>query len=203
MRIVCISDTHSLHRQVDVPDGDVLVHAGDLCNHGTRGEVKQFITWLGELPHPHKIFIAGNHDWPFYKHRKHAHHWLKHGTYLEDNSTVVDGIKFYGTPWQPEFCNWAFNLPRGPRLAAVWSKIPDDTDVLITHTPPFGILDSEGRVGCRELAARLDQLQVKLHVFGHVHVSHGKIQRGQTTFVNASICDYDYEPIQKPIVIDL
>lgn len=203
MRIVCISDTHSLHRQVDIPDGDVLIHAGDLCNHGTKGEVKQFISWLGELPHAHKIFIAGNHDWPFYKQRKQVHHWLKHGTYLQDKSAVVSGLKFYGTPWQPEFCNWAFNLPRGERLAAVWRDIPDDTDVLITHTPAFGILDSGERFGCRDLTDRVEQLELKLHVFGHVHVSHGTKQIGQTIFVNACICDQDYEPVQTPIVVDL
>ena len=203
MKIVCISDTHSLHRQVDVPDGDVLLHAGDLCNHGTRGEVKQFIGWLGELPHAHKIFIAGNHDWPFYKHRGHVHHWLKHGIYLQDSSVVIDGVKFYGSPWQPAFCNWAFNLPRGDRLAAVWSQVPDDTDVLITHTPPAGILDSAERVGCSDLTARIERLQLRLHVFGHVHASHGTTKQGQTTFVNAAICDEDYHPIQPAIVVDL
>ena len=188
---------------MEIPDGDVLVHAGDLCNHGTRGEVKQFITWLGELPHAHKIFIAGNHDWPFYKHRKYAHHWLKHGTYLESESTIVDGLKFYGTPWQPEFCNWAFNLPRGKALAAVWANIPDDTDILLTHTPPFGILDSDERFGCHDLTERVKQLQLKLHVFGHVHTGHGTLKLDQTTYVNACICNQDYEPVQKPIVIDL
>ena len=142
VRIVCISDTHTLHRQVTVPDGDVLIHAGDICNHGTRGEVKQFVSWLGELPHRHKIFIAGNHDWPFDKHGRHAHHWIKHGTYLQDTAIMIEGLKFYGSPWQPEFCNWAFNLPRGKRLEFVWSSIPDDTDVLITHTPPLFVFMS-------------------------------------------------------------
>ncbi len=203
VRIVCISDTHTLQRQVTVPDGDVLIHAGDICNHGTRGEVKQFISWLGELPHRHKVFIAGNHDWPFDKHGRHAHHWVKHGTYLQDTAITIEGLKFYGSPWQPEFCNWAFNLPRGKRLEFVWSSIPDDTDVLITHTPPRGILDSEERFGCEALAERLKDLNLKLHVFGHVHASHGLEVRGATTFVNASICDPDYEPVQPPIIVDL
>ncbi|MGE0487941.1 MAG: metallophosphoesterase [Vulcanimicrobiota bacterium] len=78
-RVVCLSDTHSLHEQVEVPEGDILLHAGDLCNHGTKGEVKAFDAWLGRQPHRHKLFIAGNHDWPFYKHRRYAEMWVKHG----------------------------------------------------------------------------------------------------------------------------
>lgn len=203
MRIVCISDTHTLHEQVKIPDGDVLIHAGDLCNRGTRGEVKKFIAWLGDLPHSHKIFIAGNHDWPFYKQQRYVHHWVKHGTYLQDTSVTIQGVKFYGSPWQPEFCNWAFNLPRGFQLARVWSCIPEDTDVLITHTPPFGVLDAEEKYGCRDLTQRLELLRLKLHIFGHVHSGHGVEKRGKTTYVNASICDEEYEPIQAPIVVDL
>jgi Icc-related predicted phosphoesterase len=149
------------------------------------------------------VFIAGNHDWPFYKHSRYVNHWVKHGTYLQDRSVLINGLKFYGSPWQPDFCNWAFNLPRGQRLAAVWRCIPEDTDVLITHTPPFGILDSADRFGCQDLASRIRELPLKLHVFGHVHTGHGVEKRGGTTFVNASICDMDYEPVQLPIIIDL
>lgn len=203
MRIVCLSDTHTLHDQVEVPDGDVLIHAGDLCNRGTQGEVKKFVKWLGTLPHKHKVFIAGNHDWPFYKHRRYAEMWVKHGEYLNDRQIVIEGLKIWGSPWQPEFCNWAFNLPRGPRLASVWQRIPDDTDILITHTPPAGILDRDDRLGCEDLARRIEQLSLKLHVFGHVHVAHGKERIGDTWYVNACICDQDYEPTQPPIVIDL
>ena len=203
MKIVCISDTHTLHRQVEVPDGDVLIHAGDLCNRGTRGEVKQFMAWLAELPHRHKIFIAGNHDWPFYKFPRFAKRWVKHGIYLQDTSVTIERVKFYGSPWQPEFYDWAFNLPRGKHLARVWSCIPEDTDVLITHPPPLGILDAGDRLGGEDLARRIQELSLKLHVFGHVHLGHGTEERENTTFVNASICDIDYRPVQAPIVVEL
>ena len=119
MRIVCTSDTHSLHDSVVVPEGDVLIHAGDHCNRGTRSEVKKFDAWLAGLPHPHKWIIAGNHDWPWQKHNRYARHWLKHGLYLQDSGSVLESIKVWGSPWQPEFCNWAFNLPRGYALARV------------------------------------------------------------------------------------
>lgn len=203
MRVVCISDTHSLHDQVEIPDGDLLIHAGDFCNHGTRGEAKRFLKWFGSLPHQHKVFIAGNHDWPFYKHRKYVKMWVKdHATYLIDNSVTINGLKIWGTPWQPEFCNWAFNLPRGPLLASVWERIPADTDILITHTPPAGILDND-RIGCEDLTKRLKSLSPKLHVFGHSHAGAGQLEQDGTRFINACICDPDYEPCNPPIVVEL
>ncbi|MCA9795630.1 MAG: metallophosphoesterase, partial [Candidatus Eremiobacteraeota bacterium] len=120
---------------------------------------------------------------------------------IQDRSVVVEGLKIYGSPWQPAFNNWAFNVHFREQLAANWRRIPDDTDILITHTPPVGILD-DGR-GCQDLAERLERVQPKLHLFGHIHVGHGQLERGKTRFVNACICDYDYRPLQPPIVIDL
>lgn len=202
MRVICLSDTHGLHDSVQVPGGDLLIHAGDHCNHGTAGEVRKFAKWLATLPHRHKIVIAGNHDWPWRKHRRYAAMWLKEATYLQDSGVLVDGIKVWGSPWQPEFCNWAFNLPRGPQLAAVWAGIPDDVEILITHTPPLGILDAG--LGCADLAARLPQLKrLKLHVFGHVHQGYGLLRSGDTTYVNACNCDPEYRPINSPQILDL
>lgn len=204
MRIVCTSDTHTLHHALSIPEGDVLIHAGDHCNHGTQGEVKKFDTWLAALPHAHKLVIAGNHDWPWQKHNRYARMWLKHGEYLQDSSLTVGGLKFWGSPWQPEFCDWAFNLPRGHYLARVWSQIPEDVQVLITHTPPQGILDSDELLGCADLKERLSLLtDLKLHVFGHIHPGYGQCQLGETVFVNACACDAQYRPVNPPIVIDL
>jgi predicted phosphohydrolase len=206
LRLVCMSDLHSLKPACPIPEGDVLIVAGDVCGYGTLDEIKTFNAFLGSLPHPHKLLIAGNHDWPFARVPEQAIALLHNATYLKDSGIEIGGIKFWGSPWQPFFCNWAFNLPRGTPLAKVWAKIPSDTDVLITHGPPYGILDRvyDGEhVGCEELRAALPRVRPKIHVFGHVHEDYGVLEQDGTTFINASICDGRYRPIQAPIVIDV
>lgn len=205
MRLVCISDTHGLH-DVRVPDGDVLVHAGDLTASGSLEQIAEAHAWLASLPHEHKLVIAGNHDWAFERTPAEARALMTGVTYLEDAACEVRGVRFYGSPWQPRFFDWAFNLDRGPALAAVWAKIPDDTDVLITHGPPHGILDTvhSGReVGCEALRDALPRIRPRVHVFGHIHEAHGEVVRDGTHFVNASTCTLRYEPLQPPIVVDL
>lgn len=206
MRIVCISDTHSRHKKIKVTDGDILVHAGDMSGRGEEWEIKNFNKWLGELPHKHKIVIAGNHDFYFENLPKTARKLITNAIYLEDEELVIDGIKLYGSPWQPFFYNWAFNIRRG-KLFRVWERIPDDVNVLITHGPPYKILDlteDKREVGCEELLARIDNLKkLKLHIFGHIHEGYGKVKRGNTLFVNASSCNLNYEPINPPIVVNI
>lgn len=209
VRMVCISDTHNFHSQIDVPDGDVLIIAGDVCVHGSIYELAAVNEFLGGLPHKHKLLVAGNHDWCFANlvEREEARRILKNATYLEDSGVEIDGVKYWGSPWQPEFHDWAFNLPRGPKLAEVWAKIPSDTNVLITHTPPFGILDKNGNgdhCGCGALLDALNnRVQPRIHVFGHVHESYGTLEADGITFINASICNGQFRPINRPIVIDL
>jgi Icc-related predicted phosphoesterase len=191
LRIVCVSDTHGSHRKTVMPPGDILIHAGDLTKYGWLEEVEEFNDWLGTLNHlyRYKIVIAGNHDFCFAERPNEARARITNATYLEDTATVVEGIKIYGSPWQPWFGGWAFNLPRGPESAAVWAKIPDDTDILITHGPPEGILDQNRRgdcCGCRDLLDRVVGLRLRLHVFGHIHEAAGQLDIGGTTFVNAS-----------------
>ena len=128
MRIVCISDTHEKHNKVVLPEGDVLVHAGDATFRGDDVPTQKFLDWYGSQPHKHKILIAGNHDWNWDKNEA---YWRKRAVergiaYLQDQRWKIDGIKFYGTPWQPEFCNWAFNVPRGKELAEIWAAIDED-----------------------------------------------------------------------------
>jgi len=207
MRIVCISDTHRNHRNINVPDGDVLVHAGDIglekCHPGL---VSDFNGWLGNLPHKHKIIIPGNHDYYIERFPKEVREQLTNCNLLIDQSIMVKGIKFYGSPWQPEFFNWSFNLPRGERLKKVWDNIPSSTDILITHGPPAGILDKtyDGlSVGCKDLLERIDALKLKAHISGHIHFSYGSVKIGDTTFVNASLCDDRNILINEPIVIDI
>src|SRR5690606_27797878 len=127
-------------------------------------------------------------------------------TYLRDAGVEIDGVRFWGSPWQPEFFDWAFNLPRGEALAARWALVPEDTDVLITHGPPRGILDrtvTGTPVGCDDLRAALDRLAPRLHVFGHIHEAYGRVEGPRTTFVNASVCDVRYRAVNDPVVVDL
>jgi predicted phosphohydrolase len=204
MRIVCLSDTHN--RQVKVPEGDVLVHAGDFSMMGRHGEIAEFNRWLGSLPHKHKIVVAGNHDWMFERDPRQARALLTHAVYLQDSEAAVEGLRIWGSPWQPEFCDWAFNLPRGPRLAEKWKLIPTGVDILVTHGPPLGIGDrtvSGESVGCEDLMLALTRVRPRLHVFGHIHEGYGVLRRDGTIYVNAAVCDERYRPTQPPVVIDL
>lgn len=212
MRIVCISDTHLFHErpafktQIIIPDGDLLIHAGDGTFEGKPFEVKLWIAWMESLPHPKKVMIAGNHDWLFQKNPTFARSMIPDSIiYLEDNMKEVAGFKIYGAPWTPFFLNWAFNLERGHRIREKWNKIPRDTDILVTHGPPMGILDqvpNGEHVGCKDLNDIIKRIKPKLHVFGHIH--HGGpnlVKTGSTTFVNAAVLGEDYHPNISPVVV--
>ncbi len=208
-RIVCLSDTHNCNGQIAVPDGDILIHAGDATITGTIDEIILFDYWFSGLPHKYKIFIAGNHDWLFETSPKYAQSLLTDVIYLQDSSVEIEGLKIYGSPWQPRFFNWAFNLNRGRELAERWALIPDDVDILITHGPPNGILDEVPRkywienTGCEELRKRVEEIRPRLHVFGHIHCGYGTEEKFGVKFINASNCDESYKPTNPPIVFDL
>lgn len=206
MKLVCISDTHNKHKMMpEIPDGDVLIFAGDMSMIGQKNDIKVFNDFLGTLPHTHKIVIAGNHDWLFYN-KKNARDLLTNCTYLQDESTTIDNVKFYGSPWQPEFCNWAFNVERGAKIKKKWDLIPMDTDVLITHGPPLNILDevySGELVGCEQLLDKVCAVRPKVHVFGHIHCTHGVKIFNETIFINASTCNEVYQPVNEPIVWEI
>jgi len=205
VRLVVLSDTHLRH-DFAVPDGDVLIHCGDATTSGSAEQLKRFGSWVSSLPHRHKIVIAGNHDFALSRFPFLAKRYLRGTTYLCDSQTTLGGISFYGSPWQPEFNNWAFNLPRGPALARKWEMIPSGTDVLITHGPPFGILDvslSGEHVGCEDLSRRIRAVRPRVHVFGHIHECHGAEVIDGTLYVNASICDDGNRVRYAPYVIDI
>jgi predicted phosphohydrolase len=208
----------------ELPEGDILIHAGDCTNVGRESDVSGFIDWFKNIQgFKYKIFIAGNHDLCFENEPSWLNHYINPDsliesniTYLEDESIeIIDEefsrpIKIYGSPWQPEFFNWAFNLPRnGEVLKSRWDDIPNDTDILITHGPPHGIrdfvVDRSGtlQVGCELLRERVNTLKPLLHAFGHIHGAYGAAYISETVFVNASICNERYEPINKPLVFDL
>lgn len=210
MRLVCISDTHNAHRTLNLPGGDVLIHAGDATGQGLSLELERFLAWFAAQPHQHKILVAGNHDWLFQRHPDMAAQLLAAHpgiTYLQDAGVEIEGVKFWGSPWQPWFCDWAFNLPRkGPALREVWNKIPLDTEVLITHGPPRGVLDQVhggSHLGCEELKIRLAVVRPRIHVFGHIHDSYGVARSKVTSYVNACNCDEEYRTTHQPIVLDL
>ena len=210
MKLVCISDTHSLHRHIlELPHGDVLIHAGDCLGQGTLENIEEFNDWLGTLPHRYKIVIAGNHDWAFQETPDQARAALTNAIYLEDNGVEIEGIRFWGSPWNPTFMDWAFMLDRGEALQQKWKRIPDNTDVLITHGPPHGIGDEANlgfksqNVGCQQLLERVSRLSLKAHVFGHIHEGYGEYTWGNTRLINASTCTTRYRPINAPVVIEL
>ena len=222
MRITFISDTHTKHNQVtsSLPGGDVLIHAGDISSMGYRNEIQDFIKWFSGLDnYKHKIFIAGNHDWGFQTEPKATEHLLELNPgceYLQDNLFLIgdetddyeDMVKVWGSPWQPEFYNWAFNLPRqGWELGVHWNQIPEDTEILITHGPPFGHLDTVKsnptfNTGCELLRERVDVVRPKIHVFGHIHTGYGYKFDGNTHFFNAAVLDEQYYFTQKPMTVD-
>jgi len=218
MRIVCVSDTHGLHRELAPPDGDLLIHAGDATMQGRPEEIERFDQWLGSLPHRRKVVIAGNHDRLFEERPEEAQRRITNALYLQDSEATVDGLRIWGSPWQPWFLSWAFNLRRGAPLRAKWDLIPPGIDVLVTHGPPHGVRDRVNgvmarglsialghgpSVGCEELLAAVRRLRPRLHVFGHIHEGYGREEREGTLFVNASCCDQDYRPVNPPVVVDL
>lgn len=208
MRIVCISDTHNLNEALDVPEGDLLIHAGDATAEGERWEVEKFADWFRSLPHRHKVFVAGNHDWMFETDNRAARELVRDFRYLEDDSCVIEGLKIHGSPWTPQYKHyvWAYILDRGRPLAEKWAMIPEDVDILVTHCPPRGILDRSGSdvsAGCDELLKRVFEVRPRLHVFGHMHPSSGMLERDGIKFVNASISgDEGYVQAHTPFVTD-
>lgn len=204
MRIVAVADTHLFHDELVIPDGDVFVHAGDLCRAGDLDELAEAVAWIAALPHRHKVIVAGNHDGAFASTPAEARALVAPFTYLEDSETTLDGVRFYGSPWQPEYNDWAFNLPRGEPLARVWARIPAGVDVLVTHGPPAGIGDLAGeglpgRAGCADLRRRVAEVAPRLHLFGHIHQDGGFWRDGRTAFANVTT----WECERAPTVIDL
>lgn len=177
--------------------------------YGTRpAEIVDFNQWLGEQPHRFKVVIAGNHDLLFERQPGFARSLLTNAIYLQDSGVELQGLQFWGSPVQPPFNNWAFNVERGEPIRRHWEMIPEGTDVLITHGPPMRILDrtdqKSAHLGCEELLKVVEQRPPKLHVFGHIHGGYGRLQAGNgTQFVNASVLNEEYSLVNAPQAVDI
>ncbi|UOE40126.1 metallophosphatase domain-containing protein [Chryseobacterium suipulveris] len=209
MKFLFISDTHSRHRRLtSLPEADVIIHAGDISKVGKEYEVEDFVDWFSNLNYQHKILIAGNHDFFFEREtNENIQHILNDNIiYLHNSQVEIEGIRIWGSPYTPRFFNWAFNLHRGTDLEKNWQQIPIDTDILVTHGPPFGILDrtvSGLNVGCKELMKKVKEVQPKYHLFGHIHEGYGMLQSEKTTFINGSVLNERYELVNSPILFEL
>lgn len=209
MRICCISDLHGY--LPEIPECDLLLLAGDLVPLNAHGKAdgrawldREFRAWLDGLPERLTVVgVAGNHDFVFEEGEPRFVRPLR-WTYLQDSATTFDGLNIWGTPWQPTFHNWAFNLDE-PDLAARWDLIPEATDILLLHGPPFSYGDPtpDGPVGSRGLLQRIKTVRPRLAVAGHIHAGYGVYEIGPTTLVNASLLNEEYKPANRPVVIDV
>lgn len=207
LKLVIISDTHNQHEGMKLPDGDLLIHCGDCTGRGDLKAILNFNKWLGTVKDQFKhgvIMTPGNHDFGFQNTPEIVIPMMTNAKVLINEAIEIDGLKFYGSPITPTFCNWAFMKDRGEEIAQVWEGITP-CDVLITHGPPKNILDRcpNGNVGCEALAKRVFEVKPKLHCFGHIHSGYGYHSEEGIKFINAAILDNDYKRKHSPITIEV
>ncbi len=210
MKIILLSDTHNRHQELTLPPADIILHAGDITYFSKKGvkEVSDFIGWFANQDAKYKIFIGGNHDLFLEREEKFFRSILPEGVfYLNDESITIEGIKIWGSPVTPWFHSWAFNRLRGPDIKKHWDKIPDDVDILLTHGPAAGILDSVGgeSVGCVDLLQAIYRTKPSIHCFGHIH-KHSQIpmeiNKKTIQFYNAAMVDSTYKIKNQPHIIN-
>lgn len=224
MKVIAISDTHNRHNHLTLPEGDLLIHAGDLTSVGYKHEIKDILDWFNKVSSKYTygvVFIAGNHDRSFDPkfniETVGKPTWLQEMLntlpnnihYLENNSANINGVNIWGSPITPWFHGdrWAFNKRRGDEIREVWDLIPTNTDIIVTHGPVYGKLDfteyDKLYVGCSELKKKIHSIKPKCHIGGHIHEGYGMAYDENTTYINASICNLRYEPINKPIEFEI
>lgn len=214
-KIVSFADSHTFHMDLDIEDGDILIFAGDMTMAGDLDGILEFNEWIGTLPHPIKIVIAGNHDTYLETHKKNGFNGKKmitNAIYLDEELINIHGINIYGSPYTPSFANMrkglSFYKERGIELKELWDEIPKETDILLTHGPPYGILDQayDGSpkgfsVGDKMLLKRVMEIKPKYHIYGHIHEANGIFETGKSqpyggcTFINASVVDGNYNVV--------
>ena len=197
MLILHLSDTHSKHLELqNLPPADIIIHSGDISFAGSENEVMDFIEWFGALPYKYKIFIAGNHDDCLFGATIDG--LPENCFYLCHSSVILQGVKFYGIPMFME------DLLSGDYETNI-QKIPSDTNVLITHQPPYSILDNSAEInyGDSSLLQMVLKIKPQYHLFGHVHGAYGIEESEHTTFVNAAILSEDCQLINDPILLEI
>ena len=197
LKILHLSDTHGVHRRLrDLPEADILVHSGDFTMSGSEAETLDFLEWVCDLPYRHKVLVAGNHDACLYG--AHLDGLDDNVHYLCGSGVEIEGLKFWGVPMFMEDCV-------SGKQEQLYAAIPDDTDVLVTHTPPYGILDRDGSIlyGSRVLLERVSTIRPCLHLFVHIHKAHGMTNDGMTVFSNAAIMDEGYDSLKGPNMLPI
>lgn len=206
LKVVCISDTHMGHCELYMPPGDILVVAGDISGITNHAELIEFNRWLGELDYEAIFVVPGNHDGQFWDSQAVSRSLLSNATVLIDEMVEYKGYKIYGSPWVAQYGDWWY-MVHPDALYDIWQKIPDDIDILITHQPPYGILDGvrRGNAGCKYLReAVLTRIKPKLHVYGHLHLDGGRlVQQQDIYFVNAAMNNESYNIVREPITVEL
>lgn len=197
MRILHLSNTHGCHHRLrELPDADMVVHSGDFCMAGCEQEAIDFMDWFCDLPYRHKIFICGNHDDCLYGANINGLDNNVH--YLCNSGIEIEGLKFYGVPMFMGDCVTDCQ-------SINYATIPTDTDILITHSPAFGILDFDNDInyGSEDLLTAVSEVNPRIHLFGHIHKQHGITTIGTTIFSNGAIMNDDYSTLNHPNIIEL
>jgi len=207
MRLVIVSDTHSRHEELGTLAGDVLIHCGDGLNAFAPASdaLQKLDDWFGRQAFAEIFYVGGNHDFEIERRATAGETVFENATYLQDQSFAVSGVRFYGSPWIPELVGWAYYRSTAD-LIETWSAIPENVDILITHSPPYGVLDRNSRnkhCGCPALAGRVSAVRPRLHCFGHVHASAGNCDVEGTTYANTSSVDSSYRIARAPFIFDL
>lgn len=211
MKLVMMSDTHGDHERLAVPDGDALIHCGDFSMLAKIQDLILFAKWFGSQPHKYKLMVAGNHDAILDMDTALCKSILRQSgiTYLENEEVSLGGLLFWGSPITPTYGDWFFMRDRGDEIEKVWKNIPEGIDVLITHGPPYGILDQcpwprAEHVGCYDLLHHARRVKPKVHCFGHIHNDGGRmLEKDGTTFINCAMMDEQYDIVREPMVIEI
>jgi Icc-related predicted phosphoesterase len=216
LKIILLSDTHQKHHELTLPEADIIIHAGDISGRGSYAAVENFLQWFSKQKANYMVFIAGNHDiglenpqWDMIR----LLEYYPEITYLNNSGTIIEGINIFGSPVSPTFGRgWAFNRDRGQEIKAEWDKIPEGTDILITHSPPYGKGDlliprhrrsnEDPNVGCRDLLDAIKRVRPSISLSGHIHSGYGVIVEDGITYINAAVLNDDYMYVNPPIIIE-
>ncbi len=216
LKIICISDTHGKNSELTLPECDIILHGGDISGRGSYSAVENFLMWFSKQKANHLVFIAGNHDIGLENPQWDMIQLLENYpeiTYLNNTGTCIEGVNIFGSPMSPTFGRgWAFNRDRGEEIKAEWDKIPDGTDILITHSPPYGKGDlliprhrrqgEDPNVGCVDLLEAIKRIRPTISLSGHIHSGYGVVVEDGVTYINASVLDDDYQYVHQPILIE-